>query len=61
MTDANGCLITSEALPAVMDVGHSVKDSTLLENGFAFKPGLYALMELGAQAADANTGTPDDL
>ncbi|VGO17700.1 Arylsulfatase [Pontiella desulfatans] len=55
MVDANGFLISSEAMPAVCDVGHHAKDSELLANGFAYKPGLYALIKLGEQAF-ATTG-----
>ena len=55
MVDRNGFLITSEPMPAVTDVGHHVLDSTLVEDGFAFKPGLYALMQLG-EAAKATYG-----
>ncbi len=55
MIDSNGFLITSEPMPAVTDVGHHVLDSTLLANGFAFRPGLYALIQLGKQAASSCT------
>ena len=54
LRDANGYLISSEELPAVVDVGHHMKDSELLENGYAFKPGLYALIKLGERAAKAD-------
>ena len=51
MTDANEFLITSEPLPALGDVGgYGVKDSELLADGFAYKPGLFALIELGREA-----------
>ena len=50
MRDANGFLITSEPMPAVCDVGHGVKDSTLLKNGYAYKPGLFSLVRLGTRA-----------
>jgi len=50
MTDANGYLINSEELPAVTDVGHQTYDSRILKNGYAYKPGLYALIQLGEQA-----------
>ena len=55
MVDRNGFLITSEPMPAVTDVGHHVLDSTLVDNGFAFKPGLYALIQLG-DAAKSSAG-----
>ena len=50
MVDRNGFLITSEPMPAVTDVGHHVLDSKLVEDGFAYKPGLYALIQLGEAA-----------
>lgn len=49
MRDANGFLINSEEMPAVCDVGHQVHDSEILEDGFAYKPGLFALIKLGEQ------------
>lgn len=59
MRDENGFLINSVELPAVTDVGHHVKDSALVSEGaaFVFKPGLYALIELGEQAAKADADT----
>jgi hypothetical protein len=51
LKDSNGFLINSEPMPAVTDVGHHVLDSTLLADGFAFRPGLYSLIKLGEQAA----------
>ena len=60
MVDSNGFLITSEPMPAVTDVGHHVLDSTLVTHGFAFKPGLYALIQLAEQAR-TTTGAPTEL
>ena len=57
MTDANGFLINSEELPAVTVVGHHTPDSELLEDGYAFKPGLYALIALGEQAKQSGGDT----
>ncbi len=58
MRDANGFLIPSEPMPAVCDVGHDVHDSTIVKNGYAYKPGLFALIKLGekAQASADKTG-----
>ena len=50
LRDANGFLIRSEPMPAVSDSKPHIKDSALLENGFAYKPGLFALVQLGQQA-----------
>jgi arylsulfatase A-like enzyme len=54
MTDANGFLINSEELPAVTDVGYNIPDSELVKDGYAFKPGLYALIKMGEQAAKSS-------
>ena len=50
MTDANRFMVTSERMPTVNAVGHHVHDSTILKNGYAFKPGLFALIKLGKEA-----------
>ena len=50
MVDANGYLLHSETMPAVCDVGHQTHDSTILKNGYAYKPGLFALIKLGERA-----------
>jgi len=57
MADESGFLIHSEAMPTASDVGHDVPDSTLVENGYAYKPGLQSLIELGEEAARAGTDT----
>ena len=51
LRDANGFLITSEQLPDFQTVpyGNSA-DSTFLKNGFAYKPGLFSLIQLGEDA-----------
>ena len=49
LRDENGFLIRSEAMPAVSDSEPHARDSTLLKNGFAYKPGLFALIQLGQQ------------
>lgn len=47
LRDANGFLINSESMPDVGEAGHQAKDSTLLKHGYAYKPGLFALVKLG--------------
>ena len=48
MRDENGFLITSEELPDFQEAPYgSSKDSSFLENGYAYKPGMYALIDLG--------------
>ena len=60
MRDANGFLIHSEDVPDVGEAGHHEKDSGLLKNGYAYKPGLFSLIKLGeiafASTADAGLG-----
>ena len=54
MRDENGFLITSEELPDFQEAPYgSSKDSSFLENGYAYKPGMYALIELGKAALKA--------
>lgn len=51
MRDENGFLITSEPLPDFQEAPYgSSKDSSFLTNGYAYKPGIYALIELGKAA-----------
>ena len=50
MVDEKGFVIMSEALPSKKTKDISYPDSSLLKNGFAYKPGLYALIHLGDQA-----------
>ena len=57
MRDQSGFLIHSEEMPTASDVGHDVPDSTLVKDGFAYKPGLQALIELGEEAASAGKDT----
>ena len=52
MRDANGFLITSEPMPSFNKVMYGA-DSPLLKNGFAYKPGMSALIKLGQQALHA--------
>ena len=58
MVDANGFLLTAEEMPAVTDVGHQVHDSAILQDGYAYRPGMFALIRLGekAQAAARQQG-----
>ena len=54
MRDENGFLITSEELPDFQEAPYgSSKDSSFLENGYAYKPGMYALIKLGKAALKA--------
>lgn len=57
MRDKNGFLIHSEPMPTASDVGHDVPDSTLVKNGYAYKPGLQSLIELGEEAAKEGMDT----
>ena len=50
MRDANGFLVTSEPMPDLQEANYAVKDSTIVQDGYAYKPGLYALIQLGKQA-----------
>jgi hypothetical protein len=62
LRDAQGFLITSESLPDFQTVPYGTQaDSRFLKNGYAYKPGMYALIELGEKALSAahnqNLGT----
>ena len=51
LRDANGFLITSEPLPDFQKVPYGkTQDSTFLKNGYAYKPGLFSLIELAKKA-----------
>jgi arylsulfatase A-like enzyme len=51
LRDAHGFLITSEPLPDFQAVPYGTQaDSTFIKNGFAYKPGLYSLIQLGEDA-----------
>jgi arylsulfatase A-like enzyme len=54
MRDANGFLITSEPMPSFQEVTHTIKNSAMLKNGYAYKPGLFALIKLGKQASSSS-------
>ena len=54
LRDANGFLISSEALPSFDKVPHTTGGSEFLEKGYAYKPGLFALIKLGKQAQAAS-------
>jgi hypothetical protein len=54
MRDANGFLVTSEPVPSYHAAANGVKDSTIVKNGYAYKPGLFALIQLGEQARAAS-------
>ncbi|MDF7823601.1 sulfatase [Pontiellaceae bacterium B12227] len=50
MVDKEGFLIMSEELPSNQKVSMGKADTTYLVDGYAFRPGLFALIELGEQA-----------
>ena len=51
LRDAHGFLITSDPLPDFQAVPYGTQaDSTFIKNGFAYKPGLYSLIQLGEDA-----------
>jgi arylsulfatase A-like enzyme len=50
MVDENGFVVTSEPLPDQQAAPISNADSSLLKNGYAYKPGLFALITLGESA-----------
>ena len=54
MRDANGFLVTSEPVPSYHAAANGVKDSTIVKDGYAYKPGLFALIQLGEQARTAS-------
>ncbi len=53
LRDANDFLITSESMPSFQEISHGTTDTKILENGFAYKPGLFALIKLGEQARNS--------
>ena len=62
LRDTQGFLITSEPLPDFQTVPYGTQaDSKFLKNGYAYKPGLYSLIQLGEKALSAasnqNLGT----
>ncbi len=61
LRDANGFLVTSEPMPDLQEASYGVKDTEIVQNGFAYKPGLFALIQLGKQAqtsaVQAGSGT----
>ena len=57
MRDANNFLVTSEPLPSFQRQDVQVTDSSLLPNGFAWRPGLHALVKLGYQARESAGAT----
>jgi arylsulfatase A-like enzyme len=56
MRDAEGFLVTSEPLPSYQQKDVQYPDSQLLANGFAWRPGLHALVKLGGQARASAIG-----
>ena len=52
LRDEHDFLITSEPLPPVNEVGYNVKDSQILKDGFAYRPGLVAMQRCGDAAVN---------
>lgn len=50
LRDANGFLITTEPIPAETEVGKVYNITPHFENAFAYRPGLYAMVESGESA-----------
>lgn len=50
MTDSEGFLVMSEELPSYKAVKSSLPDSSILKHAYPFRPGLYALIQLGKEA-----------
>ena len=54
LRDANNFLLTSEPLPTFEEVAFgTVKNSEMLQNGYAYKPGLHSLIKLAVNAQRA--------
>ena len=54
LRDTQGFLITSEPLPDFQTIPYGKQaDSIFLKNGFAYRPGLYSLIQLGEDALSA--------
>lgn len=51
LTDSAGYLITSEPLPSCKEIPFNKPGSSYVKDGYKFRPGLYALIELAEQAA----------
>lgn len=53
MTDNEGFLVMSEELPSYKDMSSSNSDSSYVQHAYPFRPGLYALIQLGKEASVA--------
>ncbi|CAA6692443.1 MULTISPECIES: sulfatase [unclassified Lentimonas] len=53
MTDSEGFLVMSEKLPSYKEVSSSNSDSSYVQHAYPFRPGLYALIQLGKDASVA--------
>lgn len=51
MTDSEGFLVMSEELPSYKMKSSSNADSSYLKHAYPFRPGLYALIQLGEEAS----------
>jgi hypothetical protein len=57
LRDENGFLITSEPLPSIAGPGSDKSaGSTLIEDGYAFRPGLLSLIDLAVSARKHSNG-----
>lgn len=50
MRDSNGFIVYSEPVPSYDSISPSTPDSEILKYGYAYRPGLFALIKLGRQA-----------
>ena len=53
LTDKNGFLILSEDVPTQTEHSISTPETSFLKDGYAFKPGLYALIKVAEDAKEA--------
>lgn len=51
LRDSENFMIRSEPMPTYREKGNQFKGSNLLANGYAYKPGLFALIQYGKKAA----------
>ncbi len=55
MRDSEGFLVMSERLPSYKEAPSSTADSSYLKHAWPFRPGLYALVQLGKEASTSAT------
>jgi len=54
MRDANGFFVSSETLPPFNEVPHTVGGSIYLKHGYAYRPGVFAMVKLGKLARESS-------